>query len=84
MSNKIKGGIKQRASAHLLAELTRGRGHELVPNGKGGYKVRDAAEFLSLSIPTIHRLVASGKLRACRQVRHLLFSRAELDRFLNS
>jgi excisionase family DNA binding protein len=78
MSNKTKSGYKQ---PHSLAELARGRGHELLPNGEGGYKVRDAAEFLSLSIPTVHRLVARGLLKANRATRHLLFSRSELDRF---
>jgi hypothetical protein len=46
-------------------------------------KLKPAAEYLGgLSIPTMHRLVARGLLRPCRQLRHLLFSRDELDRFL--
>jgi Helix-turn-helix domain len=35
-----------------------------------------------LSIDTMHRLVDQGLLRPNRATRHLLFTRAELDRFL--
>jgi excisionase family DNA binding protein len=48
----------------------------------GALKVTGACEYLNLSKPTVHRLVKNGKLRACRQVRHLLFARSELDRFI--
>lgn len=48
----------------------------------GALKVKPAAEYLSLSKPTIYRLVERGLLKPNRATRHLLFSVAELDRFL--
>jgi excisionase family DNA binding protein len=49
----------------------------------GALKLKPAAQYLGgLSVPTMHRLIDRGLLRPCRQVRHLLFSREELDRFL--
>jgi hypothetical protein len=49
----------------------------------GGFKLKPAAAYLGgLSVPTMHRLVARGLLRPNRCLRHLIFSREELDRFL--
>jgi hypothetical protein len=49
----------------------------------GGLKLKAAAVYLGgLSIPTMHRLIHRGLLRPNRALRHLLFSREELDRFL--
>jgi hypothetical protein len=49
----------------------------------GAYKLKPAAQYLGgLSVPTMHRLVNDGRLKPCRQLRHLLFTRQELDRFL--
>jgi excisionase family DNA binding protein len=49
----------------------------------GALKLKSAAQYLGgLSIPTIHRLIKRGLLRPNRALRHLLFSREELDRFL--
>ena len=49
----------------------------------GALKLKPAAQYLGgLSIPTIHRLIKRGLLRPNRALRHLLFSREELDRFL--
>jgi excisionase family DNA binding protein len=50
----------------------------------GAFKLKPAAAYLGgLSVPTIHRLIQRGLLRPCRATRHLLFTRAELDRFLH-
>jgi len=49
---------------------------------RGGYKLREAAQYLSLAPITVRRLIARGRLRRIPDLRHLLFSRAELDRFL--
>jgi hypothetical protein len=55
------------------------------PPTNGALKLKEARQYLGgLSTPTMHRLVKSGALRPCRKLRHLLFSRAELDRFLNT
>jgi len=46
-------------------------------------KLKEARSYLGgLSVPTIHRLVKRGLLKPNRSTRHLLFTRAELDRFL--
>jgi hypothetical protein len=49
----------------------------------GAFKRKSAARYLGgLSIPSMHRLVDRGLLRPNRALRHLIFSKAELDRFL--
>ena len=49
----------------------------------GALKLKPAAQYLGgLSVPTMHRLIHRGLLRPNRALRHLLFSRQELDRFL--
>ena len=49
----------------------------------GALKLKEARRYLGgLSIPTMHRLMKRGLLRPNRALRHLLFSREELDRFL--
>jgi hypothetical protein len=57
-----------------------------VQNGNvepGGYKLNQARVYLGgISTPSIHRLIRRGLLRPNRNLRHLIFSRQELDRFL--
>ena len=49
----------------------------------GALKLKPAAQYLGgLSVPTMHRLIHRGLLCPNRMLRHLLFSREELDRFL--
>ena len=49
----------------------------------GAFKLKPAARYLGgLSVPTMHRLIDRGLLRPNRALRHLIFSKAELDRFL--
>jgi hypothetical protein len=51
----------------------------------GALKLRGARAYLGgLSVPTMHRLVKRGLLVPNRSTRHLLFSVAELDRFLRA
>jgi len=47
-------------------------------------KTAAAAQRLSVSEKTIRELVRRGLLKTNRQTRHLLFSLAELERFLKS
>jgi hypothetical protein len=50
----------------------------------GALKLKEARLYLGgLSTPTMHRLMKRGLLRPNRALRHLLFSKAELDRFLS-
>jgi len=51
---------------------------------RGAYRAKDASWYLQISIPTLHREIKSGKLRPCRQVRHLRFLKSELDRWLEA
>ena len=48
-------------------------------------KLKPSAKYLGgLSVPTMHRLITRGELVPVRKTRVLLFTIAELDRFLNS
>jgi len=47
-------------------------------------KTKQAARCLSVSEKTVRDLVKRGLLKANRQTRHLLFSLAEIERFLKS
>ncbi len=50
----------------------------------GAYKLRDAAKYCGGIHPeTLRRAMKRGLLKGSRATRHLLFTRAELDRFLN-
>ena len=49
---------------------------------KMAFKLSETAKALSMSEITVRRLVDKGMLKPCRAVRHLLFSRAEIERFL--
>jgi len=52
------------------------------PPQRGALKLAQTAEYLSLSPPTIHRLVRRGLLKPNRATRHLIFPLEELNRFL--
>jgi hypothetical protein len=52
--------------------------------GAGAFQLKGACRYLGGIAPiTMRRLIACGKITPNRQLRHLLFPRAELDRFLN-
>ncbi|MGH7976511.1 MAG: helix-turn-helix domain-containing protein [Limisphaerales bacterium] len=55
-------------------------------NGSGrekkGYKRADAAFYLGVSLPTIDRLTQRGLLKPSRALRHPIYSKDDLDRFL--
>jgi excisionase family DNA binding protein len=53
------------------------------PVTNGALKSKPAANYLSISIPTLHRLIKRGLLRPNRATRHLTFARTELDRFIH-
>ena len=54
----------------------------LPPTLRGGFQLREAADYLGLSKITVRRLVHRGLLKPNRSVRHLLFPVKELNRFL--
>jgi hypothetical protein len=82
---KMKKTAKQKTATlpATLTEAVRQKYH--VGNGlPGALKLHPAREYLGgLSVPTMHRLIQRGLLRPCRSLRHLLFSREELDRFIH-
>jgi hypothetical protein len=52
---------------------------------RGAFKLSEARQYLGgVSVPTMHRLVKRGLLKPNRSLRHLIFTKAELDRFLAS
>jgi excisionase family DNA binding protein len=48
------------------------------------YKIPEAAEILSVSDVTIRRLVARGELVVIRKLRHILITRASVEKFAKS
>jgi hypothetical protein len=55
----------------------------VAPELRGALKLKPAAQYLGgLSVPTMHRLMKRGLLRANHSTRHLLFTIEELNRFL--
>ena len=54
----------------------------LPPTLRGGFQLKQAADYLGLSKITVRRLVHRGLLKPNRSVRHLLFPVKELNRFL--
>jgi hypothetical protein len=53
------------------------------PTGEiGAFKLKGAAAYLGISPISVHRLVQRGLLKPNRALRHLLFSKAQLDEFL--
>ena len=50
---------------------------------RGAFKLEEACEYLGGFAPvTVRRLIARGLIRRVPAIRHLLFARIELDRFL--
>ena len=52
---------------------------------RGAFKLKEASQYLGgLSVETVKRLERRGLLKRTPAIRHLLFSKAELDRFLSA
>ena len=49
---------------------------------KKGYKRREAADYLGIAPITVDRLAERGLLHPSRALRHPIYSKDELDRFL--
>jgi len=54
----------------------------LPPILRGGFQLKEAADYLGVSTITVRRLVQRGLLKPNRKIRHLIFSVKELNRFL--
>jgi excisionase family DNA binding protein len=48
------------------------------------FKLTEAAPMLSLSVVSLRRLIKNGTIRPNRKTRHVLISRAEIDRFASA
>ncbi len=51
---------------------------------RGGLKLKAAADYISVSAPTMYRLIARGLIKPNRSLRHIIIPIAELDRFLSN
>ena len=54
----------------------------LSPQQRGALKLKDAADYLSISPVSMRRLIKRGLIKPIRSIRHLLISVSELNRFL--
>jgi len=51
---------------------------------RGAFQLPEAADYLSLSITTIRRLIKRGLIQPLPGIRHVVIERAECDRFLHA
>jgi hypothetical protein len=49
---------------------------------RGAFQLREAADYLSLSLTVVRRLIKRRLIRRLPGIRHLVITRAECDRFL--
>ena len=52
------------------------------PSKKLAVKLSEAAEIVSLSIPTLRRMISNGSLKVSRKTRHVLIPMEELERIM--
>jgi excisionase family DNA binding protein len=52
------------------------------PSKKLAVKLSEAAEIVSLSIPTLRRMISNGSLKVSRKTRHVLIPVSELERIM--
>ena len=79
MQNKLPMRRKAKGARQRFAATSPIRPGDAI----GALKLKDARQYLGgISVPTMHRLIKDGLLRPCRTLRHYLFAREELDRFL--
>jgi excisionase family DNA binding protein len=54
------------------------------PQQRGALKLKDAADYLSISPVSLRRLIKRNVIKPVRSIRHLLIATAELHRFLEN
>jgi hypothetical protein len=54
------------------------------PQQRGALKLKDAADYLSVSPVSMRRLIQRGLIKPIRSIRHILISVRELNRFTES
>ena len=51
---------------------------------RGAFQLREVADYLTLSITTVRRLIKRGLIQPLPGIRHVVIARAECDRFLRA
>ena len=51
-------------------------------NQRGSFQLPEAADYLSLGITTVRRLIKRGLIQPLPGIRHIVISKEECDRFL--
>jgi hypothetical protein len=59
-----------------------GRTNTVPLTERGAFQLREAADYLSLSVSAARRLVKSGLIRRLPRIRHIVIARDECHRFL--
>ena len=49
---------------------------------RGAFQLREAADYLSVSLTVVRRLIKRGLIRRLPGIRHVVITHAECDRFL--
>lgn len=66
-----------------MPETTPEQPHLVTTTRRGALKLKDAADYLSVSQITLRRLIARSLIKPSRVLRHIIVPVAELDRFLS-
>jgi len=53
-------------------------------NQRGSFQLPEAADYLSLGITTVRRLIKRGLIQRLPGIRHIVVSKEECDRFLRA
>ena len=77
-SSKITRALKK-ASLPQFATI---KEVSLPPAGRLSYKISEGALLLGVSENSIRRLIASGQLKACLKLRHILIPHQAIEEFL--
>ena len=78
---RITGDRKPKPKRKPSSEWNR-RKNTVPLDERGAFQVREAADYLSLSLTVVRRLIKRGLIRRLPAIRHVVITRAECDRFL--
>jgi excisionase family DNA binding protein len=79
MSTTSDGKLKRRRKPS--SEWNR-RKNTVPLDERGAFQLREAADYLSLSLTIVRRLIKRGLIRRLPGIRHVVITKAECDRFL--
>jgi len=69
---------------NLLLDLKHGTSSGSKPDPDQLLNIKEAAQLINLSVPTIYGLVASSKIPVCKKAKKLYFSKRELMDWIKS